>query len=289
MHRPDAAAAAPARPARLGGRCSSLGGCAEEKKPPPEPALDPDARWLRRSAGLDRRRPDRRRSSAFQRSCERWAKQAPDKSRRRRRAASPGRCQDWRPACAAAARTAPHADAARSFFETSLIAVRGHRPRRARRPVHRLLRAAAARRRGRPTASYRYPLYRRPPDLVSVDLGQFDPELQGRRIARPGREGQARALRRPGGDRPGRAGRAASWSCSGSTTRSTAFFLEIQGSGQVRLPDGSMVRVGYADQNGRPYRAIGKDLIERAPCRASRCRCRRSATGSRPIRARRQP
>ena len=40
------------------------------------------------------------------------------------------------------------------------------------------------------------------------------------------------------------------------------FFLEIQGSGQVRLPDGGMVRVGYADQNGRPYRAIGKDLIE---------------------------
>ena len=40
------------------------------------------------------------------------------------------------------------------------------------------------------------------------------------------------------------------------------FFLEIQGSGQVRLPDGETVRVGYADQNGRPYRAIGKDLIE---------------------------
>ena len=40
------------------------------------------------------------------------------------------------------------------------------------------------------------------------------------------------------------------------------FFLEIQGSGQVRLHDSSVVRVGYADQNGRPYRAIGKDLIE---------------------------
>ena len=40
------------------------------------------------------------------------------------------------------------------------------------------------------------------------------------------------------------------------------FFLEIQGSGQVRLPTGESVRVGYADQNGRPYRAIGKDLID---------------------------
>ena len=41
------------------------------------------------------------------------------------------------------------------------------------------------------------------------------------------------------------------------------FFLEIQGSGQIRLADGAVTRVGYADQNGRPYRAIGKDLIER--------------------------
>ena len=40
------------------------------------------------------------------------------------------------------------------------------------------------------------------------------------------------------------------------------FFLQIQGSGQVRLDDGSVVRVGYASQNGHPYRAIGRDLIE---------------------------
>ena len=45
------------------------------------------------------------------------------------------------------------------------------------------------------------------------------------------------------------------------------FFLEIQGSGQVRLPDSSQIRVGYADQNGRPYRAIGKDLVEQGASR----------------------
>jgi membrane-bound lytic murein transglycosylase A len=38
------------------------------------------------------------------------------------------------------------------------------------------------------------------------------------------------------------------------------FFLEIQGSGRVRLPDGSVMRVGYAGQNGREYVAIGKVL-----------------------------
>lgn len=40
------------------------------------------------------------------------------------------------------------------------------------------------------------------------------------------------------------------------------FFLQIQGSGLVRLDDGRLLRVGYADQNGRVYRAIGRDLIE---------------------------
>ncbi|HXF47728.1 MAG TPA: MltA domain-containing protein, partial [Burkholderiaceae bacterium] len=42
-----------------------------------------------------------------------------------------------------------------------------------------------------------------------------------------------------------------------------AFFLHVQGSGRVRLPDGSVVRVGYADTNGHPYRSIGAWLIER--------------------------
>ena len=42
-----------------------------------------------------------------------------------------------------------------------------------------------------------------------------------------------------------------------------AFFLHIQGSGRVVLPDGRMMRVGYAGQNGRPYVPIGRVLIER--------------------------
>ena len=42
-----------------------------------------------------------------------------------------------------------------------------------------------------------------------------------------------------------------------------AFFLQIQGSGRVKLADGSVMRVGYADQNGHPYRSIGRVLIDR--------------------------
>jgi membrane-bound lytic murein transglycosylase A len=42
-----------------------------------------------------------------------------------------------------------------------------------------------------------------------------------------------------------------------------AFFLEIQGSGRIELADGSVVRLGYADQNGHPYRSIGRVLVDR--------------------------
>lgn len=41
------------------------------------------------------------------------------------------------------------------------------------------------------------------------------------------------------------------------------FFLQIQGSGRLRLPDGQVMRIGYADQNGRDYVAIGRLLRER--------------------------
>jgi membrane-bound lytic murein transglycosylase A len=41
------------------------------------------------------------------------------------------------------------------------------------------------------------------------------------------------------------------------------FFLEIQGSGRLRLPDGSVMRLGYDNQNGREYVAIGRILRER--------------------------
>lgn len=41
------------------------------------------------------------------------------------------------------------------------------------------------------------------------------------------------------------------------------FFLQIQGSGRIRLPDGSFLRVGYGGSNGRPYRSIGVELVRR--------------------------
>ncbi len=42
-----------------------------------------------------------------------------------------------------------------------------------------------------------------------------------------------------------------------------AFFLQIQGSGRIALPDGRVLRLGYAGRNAHPYRPIGRNLIER--------------------------
>ena len=41
------------------------------------------------------------------------------------------------------------------------------------------------------------------------------------------------------------------------------FFLQVQGSGRIRLPDGRMMRLGFAAKNNHPYRSIGAELIRR--------------------------
>jgi membrane-bound lytic murein transglycosylase A len=41
------------------------------------------------------------------------------------------------------------------------------------------------------------------------------------------------------------------------------FFLQVQGSGRVRYPDGRMIRVGYGGANGHNYRSIGQELVRR--------------------------
>jgi peptidoglycan lytic transglycosylase A len=104
--------------------------------------------------------------------------------------------------------------------------------------------------------AYQTPLYGRPGGLISVDLGLFSAEWKGRRIT--GLVDAGRLLPVP--DRDAVAGGALSgrglevlW----VDDPVEAFFLEVQGSGRVQLDDGSDVRVGYAAQNGRPYRSIG--------------------------------
>jgi membrane-bound lytic murein transglycosylase A len=110
-------------------------------------------------------------------------------------------------------------------------------------------------------AQYTVPLYGVPDDLVTIDLGELYPALKGERIR--GRLVGKRVV--PYADRAGIArgegpkGKELLWVDSAVD----AFFLQIQGSGRVKLPNGETVRLAYADQNGHPYRAIGRVLVER--------------------------
>ena len=48
------------------------------------------------------------------------------------------------------------------------------------------------------------------------------------------------------------------------------FFLQIQGSGQLLLDDGARIRAGYAEQNGHPYRSVGRYLVDRGELQLER-------------------
>jgi membrane-bound lytic murein transglycosylase A len=104
------------------------------------------------------------------------------------------------------------------------------------------------------------PLYRRPDDLLIVDLAAVIPELKGKRV-RGRLEGNkvvpyhSRAASR---EAPGLAGHEIVW----IDDALDAFLLEVQGSGRVQLVTGETIRLQYEDQNGHPYRSIGRYLVD---------------------------
>lgn len=111
------------------------------------------------------------------------------------------------------------------------------------------------------TRRFRYPIYGVPRDLLTVDLGTAYPKLKGQRLrARLDGRRVVPYYSRADID-AGKAplkGRELLW----VDNPVELFFLQIQGSGRIRLRDGSMVKVGYADQNGQPYSSIGAKLVQ---------------------------
>lgn len=109
---------------------------------------------------------------------------------------------------------------------------------------------------------YAVPLYKRPPDLIEADLGAFADSLKGRKVR--GRvQGSAFVpyFDRAEIDAGALSGKGLELAWAADPY--DAFFLEIQGSGRLRLPDGSVTRIGYDGQNGRDYTAIGRVLRQR--------------------------
>ncbi len=168
----------------------------------------------------------------------------------------------WREVCAAAARIAnPGADATRQFFERYFKPWQVANGDGAEDGLITGYYEPSLRGSRKPTSRYRHPLYGVPDDLLAVDLGEAYPDLknalrgrlEGRRVVpyydRAQIDGASPVLR----------GKELIW----VDDAIDLFFLQVQGSGRIVLESGETIRVGYADQNGHPYRSIGRVLVDR--------------------------
>lgn len=197
---------------------------------------------------------------ALLRSCERFDPQPSD---------SPvgpggvaGTIADWRAPCAAARGVAGgDTAAARTYFET-WFAPFGTRDRGSEEGLFTGYFEPLLTGRRYSGDGYDVPIYSRPADLVTADLGLFGSDLRGRRIAGRVEGGTLRPYDSRGeidsGALDGRVPVIA-W----VDDAIDAFFLHVQGSGRIRLDDGGIVRVGYAGSNGQAYVSIGRVLVER--------------------------
>jgi len=121
------------------------------------------------------------------------------------------------------------------------------------------------------TARYRYPIYGVPRDLLVIDLASVYPELKNKRL-RGKLEGNRVVPYLARGDIDKDPAPLKGTELAWVDDAVDVFFLHIQGSGQVEFENGERLRVGYADQNGHPFRSLGALLIRRGeipPERAS--------------------
>lgn len=176
----------------------------------------------------------------------------------------------WRAVCTAAlAASRPDRERARRFFETNFIPYQLLQPDGGSEGLATGYYEPLLRGSRKPTARYRYPIYGTPDDLISIDLPAFGVEsresrlrarLDGKRVVpyfdRAQIESGAAPLR----------GREIAW----VDDPVELFFLQIQGSGRLDLDGGGVLRVGFAEHNGQPYRSIGRLLIDRGELPAER-------------------
>jgi membrane-bound lytic murein transglycosylase A len=197
---------------------------------------------------------------AFRASCRRWERLGSE-SRTGDPEVGFGTVAEWKPVCDAVAGSQADRTALESKLRELLtpLSISNHEEPEGLFTGYYEASLRGSRRRHGP---YTVPLHSHPPDLVTVDLGEFRPELKGTRIAGTvvGSRLQPFADRQAilGGALKGR-GLEILW----VDDAADAFFLHIQGSGRVELDDGTSVRLGYAGQNGHAYTAIGRELIER--------------------------
>ncbi|MGL4237536.1 murein transglycosylase A [Tabrizicola sp.] len=142
---------------------------------------------------------------------------------------------DWRPICAVAADVPQDEASARSFFELFFKpVVVGSPPALFTGYFEPELDGSPVR-----SGRYQYPIYRRPPELRDGTVFHSREAIENGAIS-------GRGLELAWLDDP-----------------VDVYFLQVQGSGRIRMTDGSVVRVGYAGANGHAYRSIGQEMVRR--------------------------
>jgi membrane-bound lytic murein transglycosylase A len=169
----------------------------------------------------------------------------------------------WQSPCAAATEVdTADAPRVRAFFEThfspyQVVAADGSDTGTITGYYEPLLQGSRTR-----SPQFPVPLYAPPDDLLTIDLVELYPELAGKRLR--GRvEGKRVVPYWPRADIDSGKANVGGKELVYVDDPVEAFFLQIQGSGRVRLAEGGVVRVGYADQNGQPFRSIARILIDR--------------------------
>jgi len=266
----------------LVGAAVLLAACAPAPKPPlpvpPTPTVEkPGQVQLRRWAfsALAGWADDRHGEAlvAFKKSCASMLRRPADRTLAANPAAPGGRGGDWFGVCRQAMGMDSHAHArAKQFFETQFTPYAVLDAQADGTPETGLftgyyepeLNGTWAR-----GGKYQTPLLARPADLVSVSLGQFSDELGGNTLWGRVKDGKLKPYpdrKAIEGGALGSLGKPLLWVDSPVD----AFFLHVQGSGQVRLADGSLRHVGFAGKNGRPYKSIGRVLIDSGEIPAER-------------------
>lgn len=116
-----------------------------------------------------------------------------------------------------------------------------------------------ARKRGGP---YQTPLHRVPDDLLVIDLAGIYPELKNMRLR--GKQSGRKVVPYPSRAQMAQSGALAGMELMWVDDPIEAFFLQVQGSGRVHMVDvNETVRVAYAEQNGHPYKSIGRYLVDK--------------------------
>ena len=114
-----------------------------------------------------------------------------------------------------------------------------------------------------PDETFKYPLYGRPDDLLKIDLSPFNDKFEGLSIAARIENNQVIPYFSRSQIEMEKALEGRNLEIAWLKDPVDVAFLHIQGSGRLLLPDGETVSVGYQASNGRPYRSIGRHLLDK--------------------------